>query len=144
MNWRLLYSTTMSSTRKKIPFLFYYLLYTNESEFSSAWMTSYKNRTTKLTRADKYWVSEWLVFSPFLWENGIGCELILLWERVQWKILATQVFIWQSSNQIMDNTIHRLGLIVCHIQWIRKELDYDDEQLVLHNSVTIADNNCLL
>ena len=44
----------------------------------------------------------------------------------------------------MDNTIHRLGLILSHIQWIRKELDYDDEQLVLHNSVAIADNNCLL
>ncbi len=44
----------------------------------------------------------------------------------------------------MDSTIHRIGLIVCHMQWIRNELDYDGEQLLLHNSVNIADYNCLL
>lgn len=44
----------------------------------------------------------------------------------------------------MDNTIHRLGLIVCHIQWIRKKLDYDGEQLLLRNSMAISNNNCLV
>jgi len=49
---------TMSSMRKKIRFLSFYLLYTHENEFSFAWMTLYKNRTTKITRSDP--MNEWV------------------------------------------------------------------------------------
>jgi hypothetical protein len=53
-----------SFMRKKIRFLSFYLLYAYENDFFFAWMPSYNNRTTKVTRNDL--MSGWLLCFPSL------------------------------------------------------------------------------